>query len=116
MVNSMSILEEIEQLIGVDAAEKFVTDFAGRRVYVPHVPAPDDLITRSIGFSAAVKLASLFAGYRMEVPARANRRDQIVALRASGYTVPKIARELRCTARRVYQVLAEMRQTQRNVF
>lgn len=39
---AMSILMEIVQAIGDEAAGKLVSDFAGTRLYVPHVPEPED--------------------------------------------------------------------------
>jgi DNA-binding NarL/FixJ family response regulator len=105
----MSILMEIVQTIGDTAADKLIADFAGTRLYVPHVPEPEDPIARSIGLSAAQKLARIYGGDRMDVPNPVSRRQQILSLRASGQTIEAIARALHCTSRRVYQVLAESR-------
>ncbi|MBF6569089.1 MAG: helix-turn-helix domain-containing protein [Candidatus Binataceae bacterium] len=109
MVNAMSMLMEIVDTIGDDAALKLIADFAGTRLYVPQEPNPEDPISRSIGLPAAQKLARLYGGDRMDVPNPAVRRMRILQMRAAGATVESIARELRCTARRVYQVLAEAR-------
>jgi hypothetical protein len=105
----MSTLANIAEAIGGDAAEKLVQDFAGRRLYIPQTPGPDDAISRSIGLPAARKLAQIYGGDRMDVPNPAQRRNSIVALRATGLSVEAIARQLHCTTRRVYQVLAEAR-------
>ncbi len=105
----MSILTEIVEAIGDDAASKLVADFAGTRLYVPQVPEPEDPIARSIGLSAAQKLARIYGGDRMDVPNPVSRREHILAMRASGLTIEAIARALHCTSRRVYQVLAEGR-------
>jgi hypothetical protein len=109
MVKAMSILMEIVQAIGDDAAGKLVSDFAGTRLYVPHVPGAEDPIARSIGLLAAQKLARIYGGDRMDVPNPVSRREQILAMRATGCTIEAIARALHCTSRRVYQVLAESR-------
>lgn len=105
----MSILANIADAIGGDATDRLVEDFAGTRLYVPQAPGPDDPISRSIGLSAAQKLAQIYGGDRMDVPNPVNRRNEIVALRATGLSIEAIARQLHCTTRRVYQVLAESR-------
>ncbi|HUY19295.1 MAG TPA: helix-turn-helix domain-containing protein [Candidatus Binataceae bacterium] len=107
----MSILMEIAQTIGTDAAGKLVSDFGGTRLYVPHVPEAEDPIARSIGIAAAQKLARIYGGDRMDVPNPVSKREQILAMRAAGRTIEAIARALHCTSRRVYQVLAESRRT-----
>jgi hypothetical protein len=109
----MSTLAEIAQTIGDDAASKLVADFAGTRLYVPHVLKQEDPIARSIGFPAAQKLARIYGGDRMDVPNPTGRREHIRAMRASGLTIESIARTLHCTSRRVYQVLAEGRRAPR---
>ena len=103
------MLEEFISLIGPQAAQKLVADFGGRRLYVPHLPHPDDAISASIGFQAASRLARIYGGDRVEIPNPPPRRTQILALRAVGCSVDTIARQLRCTRRRVFQVLAEAR-------
>jgi DNA-binding NarL/FixJ family response regulator len=103
------MLREIAQAIGDDATQKLVADFAGTRLYVPHTPEPEDPIARSIGLSAAQKLSRIYGGDRMDVPNPASRRARILTMRADGFTIEAIARELHCTARRVYQVLADRR-------
>src|SRR5579885_1145231 len=105
----MYSLQEIAALIGSEAAEKLVADFAGTRLYVPQAPEPDDSLAQSIGLPAAQRLARIYGGDRMDVPNPVSRRTRIVAMRAAGYTIEAIARTLHCTSRRVYQVLAESR-------
>jgi DNA-binding NarL/FixJ family response regulator len=107
----MSILMEIAQAIGTDAAGKLVSDFGGTRLYVPHVPEAEDPIAQSIGIAAAQELARTYGGDRLDVPNPVSRREHILTLRASGLTIEAIARALHCTSRRVYQVLAETRRT-----
>src|SRR5271168_2226480 len=35
-----SLYNQIERAIGDDLAEKLIADFGGRRLYIPHAPAP----------------------------------------------------------------------------
>ena len=54
-------------------------------------------------------MAHIFGSDRMLVPVTSNhlrRRVRIVAMRADNVSISRIARELRCTERYVYKVLA----------
>ena len=108
-----SLISEIAQKIGAEAAEHLARDFGGRRVYIPAAPWRGDQIARSIGMAAAVQLAQLCGGDRVMIPAhpdRALRRAQIIALRTRGVSVSRIARGLGCTERYVYKVLSSKKQ------
>ena len=104
-----SLYDQIGHSIGDDAADKLIADFGGRRLYIPVAPAPGNLVTRSIGLPAAMAMARVFGGDRLLIPAISNqerRRARIVAMRAGGVSISRIAHELRCTERYVYKVLA----------
>jgi hypothetical protein len=104
-----SLLKDIVSLIGVDRAARLIAAFGGMRLYVPHAPEPDDTLSGLIGHDAAWALARVYGGDRIDVPNPTPRRIQIVELRASGVSIDAIARSVRCTRRRVFQVLAEVR-------
>ena len=110
-----SILSELIAIVGEEAALKLVRAFGGTRLYVPHSPEPNDLLASTIGHFAATKLARIYGGDRVDVPNPPPRRIRIMQLRATGMSVDAIARELRCTRRRVFQVLAEARDPNRPV-
>ena len=104
-----TLYDQIGDSIGGDAADKLIADFGGRRLYIPRAPERGDLITRSIGLLAALTMARVFGGDRILIPAtttHARRRARIVTLRAEHVSISRIARELRCTERYVYKVLA----------
>ncbi len=104
-----TLYDQIGDSIGADAADRLIADFGGRRLYIPIAPARGDLITRSIGLLAALTMARAFGGDRILIPAtcsHARRRARIVMLRAENVSISHIARELRCTERYVYKVLA----------
>src|SRR6202043_2084655 len=92
-----------------EAAAKLIASFGGTRLYVPHSPCADDALAQAVGTGAAMKLARMFGGERMELPKPPPRRMQILTLRAAGSSVEEIARALKCTRRRVFQVLADAR-------
>lgn len=103
------MLGSIVEIIGEEAASKLIAMFGGTRLYVPHSPCADDALARAIGPQAAMKLAEMFGGERVDLPKPPPRRMQILAMRAAGRSVAEIARELNCTRRRVFQVLADAR-------
>jgi|SRR5271154_540041 len=110
----LSMLQELINLIGPDAAAKLIDLFGGTRLYIPQSPQEDDLLCASIGIEAAAKLARTYGGDRLEMPNPTPRRARILALRQTGCSVDAIARQLGCTRRRVFQVLAEARASKRS--
>lgn len=108
-----SILNELIETVGEEATLKLIRAFGGTRLYVPQSPEPNDLLASTIGHFAATRLARIYGGDRVDVPNPPPRRIRIMQLRATGMSVDAIARELRCTRRRVFQVLAEARGSNR---
>jgi Homeodomain-like domain len=108
------MLQELVDLIGRDAVAKLIDIFGGTRLYIPHSPQDDDLLTGSLGPEAALKLARIYGGDRIEVPNPTPRRARILELRETGCSIDAIARNLGCTRRRVFQVLAEARASKRS--
>jgi hypothetical protein len=108
-----SLYGQVVKLIGAVAADKLIEHFGGRRLYIPLKPAPRDQIPRSIGMRAAMVMARAFGSERILVPATCNqarRRARIFKMRANQISISHIARELRCTERYVYKVLATYRE------
>lgn len=104
-----SVYAQVARVIGSPAADKLIARFGGRRLYIPMVAAPGDLLPRSIGMRAAMAMARAFGRERILIPAtcdQARRRARIFAMRANQISVSRIARELGCTERYVYKVLA----------
>jgi len=104
-----SIYVMLGRSIGDEKAEKLIADFGGRRLYIPMAPGPGDRVTRSIGLVAALAMARMFGGDRLMIPLgtdQERRRVRILAMRADHFSIPRIARQLHCTQRYVYKVLA----------
>jgi Mor family transcriptional regulator len=107
-----SLFQQVGQSIGQAAADKLIADFGGRRLYIPMTPVAGNVVTRSIGLDAAIVMARVFGGDRLLIPSsnnHARRRGQILSMRAQRTSISRIARELRCTERYVYKVLASER-------
>jgi hypothetical protein len=104
-----TLYDQIGHSIGGDAADKLIADLGGRRLYIPIAPTSGSTIARSIGLLAALAMARAFGGDRLLIPVTSDhyrRRVRIVAMRADHVSISRIARELRCTERYVYKVLA----------
>jgi hypothetical protein len=104
-----SLYNQIVRSIGDHAADKLIADFGGRRLYILMAPGPDDMVTKSIGLVAALAMARSFGGDRLMIPLGSDperRRARIIAMRADHLSIARIARQLRCTERYVYKVLA----------
>ena len=104
-----TLYDQIGHSIGGDAADKLIADLGGRRLYIPIAPTSGSTIARSIGLLGALAMARAFGGDRLLIPVTSDhlrRRARIVAMRAERVSISHIARELRCTERYVYKVLA----------
>jgi len=112
LYDAVPVFTGLADLIGEEAADKLVARFGGLRLYVPHLPQTGDLLTSAAGETAAQRLAEIYGGDRVEIPNPAPRRVLILELRGAGLSVDAIARHLRCTRRRVFQVLAKHRGAQ----
>ena len=104
-----TVLEELTKLIGAPATQQMIAAFGGARLYVPRLPEPDDPLAQVLGLEAALALARVYGGDRLEVPNPPSRKARILELRQAGLSVDNIARQLGCTRRRVFQILAEAR-------
>lgn len=106
-----TIVDNIAKVIGAGATARLCAAFGGRRVYIAERPAPGDPIVEAIGHLAAARLGAIFGGERVWLPNDAGRstRVRIAALRRRGASISSIARELGCSERYVYKVLAQLR-------
>jgi hypothetical protein len=108
-----SVYGQVARLIGAHATDKLIAKFGGRRLYIPIAPEPGNQLPRSIGMRAAVAMGRAFGRERIMIPANCDgtrRRARIRKMRANNISVSHIARELRCTERYVYKVLASSRE------
>lgn len=104
-----TLTETLVALLGEDGARKLAEAFGGRRLSVPRQPGAAHPITVAIGPEGAAKLASTYHGHGIDVPMLHARRERISELDRAGLSRSEIARKVRVTERRVYQVLAEER-------
>jgi hypothetical protein len=106
--------DNLVAVLGREAAEKLVAAYGGIRIYVPVRAAPEGAFAILIGHAAAEALSLHYGGERFDMPIakRAPRvpRGEICRLRRNGMHVTAIARELGCTRRYVFRILAEQQE------
>ncbi|WP_163832282.1 hypothetical protein [Spartinivicinus ruber] len=66
----MSIMNELTETIGEQAAIKLGQCLGGARVYIPRVIGKDHLITLAVGQELASKIAVRFKGQTINLPAK----------------------------------------------
>jgi Mor family transcriptional regulator len=110
-----SLLQDIANTIGFDAAMKLVERFGGTRIYVPRPQsmAWNHPLSEALGSPDAVRLAHAFQGEAVEIPlatdAQRFRRDvEIVSAYSQGATQRELAQKYRTSERNVRKILSRM--------
>jgi hypothetical protein len=99
------------ELLGADAAQRLVAAMGGAHF---SVPPPDSqgcvALAATIGAKAAADFCYEYGDLRVVLPRflRSMLEDRIVAMTRAGMSAAAIARELRCTERRVFQIRAQI--------
>ncbi len=106
-----ALLEEFAELIGAAAAMALIEAYPGARLYVPRKPGEHSRIAQVIGMAATLRLAAMYGGETLQLPRPPDLAARIIALRQQGLTAGMIAQQLHCTRRRVFQVLADARES-----
>lgn len=98
----------IVDLIGEAAALALSKARGGRSLTIPSPDrlGPSSPVVALVGRTAAEALAARFGGTRIDVPLGPGKRARIWEMRGRGTAIAEIAREMRCTERTVYNVLA----------
>lgn len=103
-----SILDEIAEVIGVDATMRLARHFGGIDLYVPAKVGHDHPITVAIGGAAAAQLVEHYHGTVIAIARTGERHHRVRALAATGRLTRKaIARETGYSERWIYQLLAD---------
>jgi Mor family transcriptional regulator len=105
-------LSQIGAELGDEMVRMLSSGFGGTRLYIPLQPEETSPVVLVLGDEAAKRLGRRFGGEAVQIPlhkSRAQRRrdrDAILQLREQGHSVSSIAREIGCSERHVYHVLA----------
>ena len=101
-------IDMIATALGQRSACRFADYFGDKRVRIPKAPHGPSALTGALGANAARLLSEQFGGGAIDVPTSSQyRRVQIARLRREGMSPAAIARQVACTQRYVYDVLAE---------
>jgi hypothetical protein len=103
------LMQELADVIGLDAALKLVKAYPGVSLYIPEHPHPDHAIAQSIGFDALCKLAKVYAQETLRLPkldaaVRQIRHQVIADMLDRNCSTRAIALATGYTARRVEQL------------
>ncbi len=103
------VLADVADLLGDEVAQKLAETFAGRRLYIHREPGRHHPISVAIGEQPALELGRVLGGAHIDVPLSPGRRALILALKEQGKGPLAIQREVKCSRRLVFQVLADAR-------
>lgn len=99
---------DIAQLIGEAMALQLSKAHGGRSLYIPSPQRlkPTASVVVLVGVEAAAKLGQRYNGASIVVPIGPGKRARVWELREMNWSIPRIAAEMRCHERTVYNILA----------
>ncbi|MBX9635057.1 MAG: helix-turn-helix domain-containing protein [Magnetospirillum sp.] len=99
---------EIVGIIGEAKALHLSKVRGGRTLYIPSPQrlGPNTPLVEIVGAEAAEALAMRFGGAPIDVPLSPGKRARVWELREARWTIARIAGELKCTERTIYNILA----------
>ena len=102
------IYADIVAVIGETLALRLSKDHGGHDLYIPSLRRLGDNapVVVLVGRDAAEALARRWGSNTINVPLGPGKRARIWERRADGWTIGRIATEMRCTERTVYATLA----------
>lgn len=106
-----SILEQLSDVIGQEAAYRLCRSMGGISYYIPKAPRPDHRIAERIGQGAWEKLCAYYGGTRLKLPTGEQyfKRQRAVALLQEGrLSNRQIALEIGGTEGFVSQLRAQL--------
>lgn len=114
-------IEELEDIIGLDALGLLIASFGGTRLYIPSPERlkPDHKLCLNIGDVAAAALSAACGGEIIDLPVLSRyqakaRHKEIIRRRLNGESINTVAKETGCTNRLVVQVWQKYNQTSRH--
>lgn len=102
------VLDDLAEVIGVEAAMALAWEFRGQRLYVPQDPNREPRIAAAIGEDAARRLCDSFWRTTVSIPMNVALDRRVAQLAAQGVTKREIARQCCIREARVYAILARI--------
>ena len=102
-----SVLDDVAQVIGREAAKRLTEALGGTKLYVPKLIARNNPIMLAIGPAASAKLADHYHGTVIDLPKAHARRERALELAKDPDTVIRdVALATDFTERHIYRLLA----------
>lgn len=112
------VLDDVAEVIGIDAATALARRFGGQRIYVPRDMGEHHPIAVAVGLDAARLLAEFYQTTELFIPIRARHVSLVheLARLDPPPTRAQIADRVGITERQVYRLLANDDQRQGDLF
>lgn len=116
------LIQELADVIGLDAALKLVKAYPGVSLYIPANPHPDHMIATIIGFKAFCDLSKVYAQETLRLPkldaAERQIKHQVVAeMLDQNHSTRTVALATGYSSRRIEQLRnGQLRDTRQNDF
>lgn len=104
-----TVLDDLAEVIGEEAAFALAAEFMGERVYIPKNPEVEPRIEHAIGPENAALLCDAFWRTIIAMPTKVVIERKVVVLAAQGVTKREIARRLKIRQARVFAILQRQR-------
>lgn len=99
------VLDEVAEVIGVEATFALAEEFMGERVYIPKDPGNEPRIAETIGADQARKLCDVLWRTIVPFPVKVVIERRAIELAGQGLTKQEIARRLKISQSRVFAIL-----------
>ena len=106
------MLDDIAEVIGVEAAFALAWEFRGQRPYVPKDPGCELRIAAAIGTDRAERFCDVFGGTILPIPFTVVIEQRVRAMADGTRTKREIARLCCIREARVYAILARQQDSQ----
>ncbi|MDD9911636.1 MAG: hypothetical protein OXR68_03950 [Alphaproteobacteria bacterium] len=101
----ISEIAEIAEITDIDTAWKALDAFGGLKVYIPKNITLDHPLSQKLGFENARKIARIMGGCDYDFPiGNSMKSKKLAILNTTERNAQKVAKQLGCTERYVYQV------------
>ncbi|HEX7821065.1 MAG TPA: hypothetical protein VF463_10650 [Sphingobium sp.] len=116
-LHSSEIFRSLADVIGVEGAEKLCRTLGGSRIYVPAIIGEHHPIHVAVGKENADRIAEHFHRTVLSLPKGLSRRERVLEYRrTTRMTIREIALATDYTEKTIYQILADDRGGQLDLF
>ena len=104
---------ELTKFIQINSVVKMINKFGGIRLCIPKIAKPQHQLVELIGYEDFSKLCEIYSGEEIDIPKAVKlrqliRNKNILACRAKGMSLSKLARYFDLTERGVSKIIRRM--------